>query len=309
MGVLDALGQFRGAVETKVRGPAMEARGRLLQRLMEEAEARKYQTDQSNQLAEQRKQGIGLAKQLNRSGLFNDPTAQTAVGLMSEPGSRGLGIQMAANLLDPAAQQQLANAKLSGQATQQGIDFGVTAEQRAVEQANQDRQKAAAFIANMSMDNASKAQGAQLEGLKFGLKNEADLRSEYTKAPLVQKGVQAISSWKMLDQALSRTTPWRFSQPSWRWRRFRNRGWRCAMMTASPTAVPIPVIEQLVQTYNTAVSGEGVDAWHEAPTAGAGHQLAGRPCPQHRAGNRPVPQNCHQHSWRPAGPDHRWGRC
>lgn len=268
MGVLDLLGQFRGAVETKVRGPAMEARGKLLQSLLEEAEARKYKTDEANRLEEQRQQGVGLAKQLNRSGLFNDPTAQTAVGLMSEPGSRAMGIQMAATLLDPAAQQKLANDKLSGQATAQGMTLD---QQRLA----LDQQRTAAYIGNMNLDDAAKAQGAQLEGLKFGLKNEADLRSEYTKAPLVAKGAQAISSWKMLDQALTEDNEMALQAAIVAAAQIQEPGLAVRNDDRIAYSGANPIVDQMVQAYNTAVSGEGLTTGTKQRLLALGTKLAG----------------------------------
>ena len=66
---------------------------------------------------QQTEQGVGLAKQLYRSGKRDDPAAQQAVGLMSDPGSRALGVQQAANVLDPAYQQgqQLGALQIEGQ--------------------------------------------------------------------------------------------------------------------------------------------------------------------------------------------------
>ena len=73
----------------------------------QEARVRRQQTEQ----------GVGLAKQLYRSGKRDDPAAQQAVGLMSDPGSRALGVQQAANVLDPAYQQgqQLGALQIEGQ--------------------------------------------------------------------------------------------------------------------------------------------------------------------------------------------------
>ena len=97
------------------------------------------------QTAADQRQGVGLAAALRRAGKgpgapvaqpdgsFKtpmDPQAAAAVSLMQNPGSRGLGNQLAVNVMDPAWQQQQQNAQDQGYATRQQVDMAAAEEAR-----------------------------------------------------------------------------------------------------------------------------------------------------------------------------------
>lgn len=90
-------------------------------------------------------QGVGLAQALagvgkgpqapvqQPDGRFKtpmDPDAAAAVRLMQNPGSRGIGNQLATNVMDPAWQQQQQNAVDQGYATRQQVDMAASEEAR-----------------------------------------------------------------------------------------------------------------------------------------------------------------------------------
>ena len=185
---------------------------------------------------QQTEQGVGLAAALRRAGkgpgapvaqpdgTFKtpvDPEAAAAISLMQNAGSRGLGNQLATNVMDPAWQQQQQNAQDQGYATRQQMDMAASEEARrnqlfpgqleaqdyAASQDQRDELRTMSYINNLSMDNAAKGHATTLAALQGGLKSEADLRNEYQKAPLLIKGAQAIGSFTMMKRALDENNP------------------------------------------------------------------------------------------------------
>ena len=111
-----------------------EGRAKLIDRLIQE-----------RQDAADQRQAVGLAQALagvgkgpqapvqQPDGRFKtpmDPDAAAAVRLMQNPGSRGIGNQLATNVMDPAWQQQQQNAVDQGYATRQQVDMAASEEAR-----------------------------------------------------------------------------------------------------------------------------------------------------------------------------------
>ena len=266
-GVGDAIGRGRA----RIQEPAVQMRARIL----EEAQKAQDERLRKQQLADATNAGVGLAKQLNRSGLTGDPTAQTAVGLMQDPGSRALGVQMAADLLDPAKQQALTNARLSGQATQQGMGFAANQDARAQTSLQLDQARTAAYIANMNYDAANKATAQQLAALQGALKSEGDLRAEYQKAPTMVKGVQAVGSWQMLKRALDQNNEMALQSAIVAAAQIQEPGLAVRNDDRIAYSGSNPVVDRLVQTFNTAMSGEGLTPGVKQRLLALGTQMAG----------------------------------
>ena len=104
-----------------------------------------YAVELEQQTAADQRQAVGLAQALagvgkgpqapvqQPDGRFKtpmDPDAAAAVRLMQNPGSRGIGNQLATNVMDPAWQQQQQNAQDQGYATRQGMDMAASEEAR-----------------------------------------------------------------------------------------------------------------------------------------------------------------------------------
>lgn len=273
-GLLDLLkgaAAIPGKAALAIGEPIMRGRASILSELLQQEEERA----RKRQIQDQTDQGIGLAQQLNRSGLYNDPTARTAVGLMQAPGSRGLGLQMAADLLDPAKQQALANARLSGQATEQGMGLAQNQDARAQQSLELDRQRTLAYIGNMSYDNAAKSTAATLAAMQAGLKSEGDLRAEYGKTPLMVKGTQAVASWSMMKKALDENNEMALQSAIVAAAQIQEPGLAVRNDDRIAYSGSNPVIDKMVQAYNTAVSGEGLQAGTKQRLLALGTQLAG----------------------------------
>lgn len=245
----------------------------------QEARVRRQQTEQ----------GVGLAQQLYRSGKRDDPMAQQAVGLMQNPGSRGLGNQLATNVLDPAWQQQQQNARDQGYATRQQMDMAASEEARrnqlfpgqlkaqdyAANADQRDAQRTMAYIGNMSLDNAAKANAANLAALQQGLKSENDLRGEYQKSPLLIKGAQAMGSFSMLKRALDENNPMALQAAIVATAQIQEPGLAVRNDDRIAYSGNNPVTDQLVQAFNTAVSGEGLTLGMKQRLLALGTQMAG----------------------------------
>lgn len=117
MGMLDQFMQWRNQASADLT----RARANALQQVGLDFQERQRQQLLAEQQAQQQQQGVGLAQQLYRQGLQSNPTAQSAVGLMQNPGSRGAGIALGLQLLDPKAQAELQGQALSNVRTAAGI--------------------------------------------------------------------------------------------------------------------------------------------------------------------------------------------
>jgi hypothetical protein len=270
-GLLDFIGTTRG----RLQGYRDATRARILEPVLQELEDAAAQRKLAQERNAQNEQAVGLARQLNRSGLRNDPTAQQAVGLMLEPGSRGLGLQMAADRLNPQKQQELANAQLSGRATEQGMAFAANQDQRAERALSLDEQRTMAYINNMNYDNAAKVTATNLQAMAGALKSEGDLRNEYQKAPLLVKGAQAVGSWQMLKRSLDENNPMALQAAIVAAAQIQEPGLAVRNDDRIAYSGSNPVVERLVQSFNTAMSGEGLTPGMKQRLLALGTQLAG----------------------------------
>ena len=270
-----------------------EGRAKLIDRLIQE-----------RQDAADQRQAVGLAQALagvgkgpqapvqQPDGRFKtpmDPDAAAAVRLMQNPGSRGIGNQLATNVMDPAWQQQQQNAVDQGYATRQQVDMAASEEARrnqlfpgqlkaqdyAASQDQRDELRTMSYINNLSMDNAAKGHATTLAALQGGLKSEADLRNEYQKAPLLIKGAQAIGSFTMMKRALDENNPMALQSAIVGISQVQEPG--LAVRTDDRLAYSgnNPVTDRLVQEFNTAVSGEGLTPGIKMRMLALGTQLAG----------------------------------
>lgn len=103
MGILESILGVRGYPQ----GYSDKIRAKILQPVLEEFDQAKEKRQLEAEQQAQQQAGVGLARQMNRSGLTGNPTAQTAVGLMSDPATRAMGLKMGASLFDPMAKAQM----------------------------------------------------------------------------------------------------------------------------------------------------------------------------------------------------------
>ena len=260
----------------------------------QEARVRRQQTEQ----------GVGLAAALRRAGkgpgapvaqpdgTFKtpvDPEAAAAISLMQDPGSRGLGNQLATNVLDPAWQQgqQLGALQIEGQQGANRVGalreaFIPTEQQFARDQAgyaaSQDRRdelRTMSYVNNLSLDNAYKVTSAKLTALNGALKTEGDLRNEYQKAPLLIKGAQAMGSFSMLKKALDEDNAMALQAAIVATAQIQEPGLAVRNDDRIAYSGNNPVTDQLVQAFNTAVSGEGLTPGVKMRLLGLGTKMAG----------------------------------
>ena len=222
--------------------------------------------------------GVGIAQQMNREGLgpgqptqdaagnwqpgkAADPNAARAIGLMMNAQSRPLGVALAAEQMDPQKQATLADtlASTGGRGASLALD----------------QQRTAAYLANMSYDNAAKVTAANLQALQGALKNEGDLRAEYQKAPLLLKGAQAISSWQMMKRALDQDNQMALQSAIVGAAQIQEPGLAVRNDDRIAYTGSNPVVDQLVQTFNTATAGEGLTPGTKRRLLALGTQLAG----------------------------------
>jgi hypothetical protein len=264
MSLLDSLAALQG----RVKGTRDAAYQGVLGPLLEQQKAREEERQRQQKLGDNTAEGIGLAKQLNRSGMFGDPNAQQAVGLMLDPGSRALGVEQARKLLDPAAVQALAAGK-------QGMEFAANQDQRAQTSLDLDQQRTQAYIGNMTYDNAVKASAAMLAGSQASIKNESELRGEFQKMPVVVKAGQAISSWTQLQKALAQDNPVALQSAIVALTQVQEPGLAVRNDDRIAYTGNNSVIENLTMAFNKAVSGEGLTPGIKQKMLALGTQLAG----------------------------------
>lgn len=257
MGLLDKLASLQGQVRGRRDAAYQDIVGPLLekQRLAEVERLRAEKEQATTQ------EGVGLARQLNRSGMTGDPAAQQAVGLMAEPGSREFGILQAKKLLDPAGVQAL-------DANRQAQELAVKADER-------DAARTRAYIGNMNYDNAVKASQAMLAGSQAGIKNESDLRNEFQKMPVVVKAGQSISSWTQLKKALDQNNPVALQSAIVALTQVQEPGLAVRNDDRIAYTGNNSVIENLTLAFNKAVSGEGLTPGIKQKMLALGTQLAG----------------------------------
>lgn len=175
----------------------------------------------------------------------------------------------------PGYQQDLQNAQLSGQATAQGIGLAAAQDMRAQQALEMDRQRTTAYIGNMNYDNAVKVTASNLQALQGNLKSEADLRAEYQKAPLMVKGVQAVGSWQMMKRALDENNEMALQAAIVAAAQIQEPGLAVRNDDRIAYSGNNPVVDRLVQTFNTAMSGEGLTPGTKQRLLALGTRLAG----------------------------------
>lgn len=159
------------------------------------AEQQKLRADAALQ-----QQAVGFSQQLNRQQMTGNPVAQTAVGLMQNPGSRAAGVQMAGNLLDPQAQANL-------QSTQQS-----TASSRQQEVNAQQGYQQAAQMFPLQMQAAKLNAAQSLAAIQAsGLGSQAQqntfyntVRGQFQALPAIKNLGEAQSAYRAADAALGK---------------------------------------------------------------------------------------------------------
>jgi hypothetical protein len=138
-GAVGAGRNWIGNTRAAIQRPAAEMRADIATRAQSKLAEMLQRQQEAAQQRQADQQAPGLAAALGRQagpprgggqiGSGWDPQSDQAqaVGLMMDPGTRQLGTGMAAQLLDPAQRQALANSKLAGEATQQGMDQAAAA--------------------------------------------------------------------------------------------------------------------------------------------------------------------------------------
>lgn len=222
--------------------------------------------------------GPDAAKAIGSAWMAGGPAAdlanQTLAQAQQKQQSRlPLAEQLAA--LPLVQQQQIATEQLRQQDLQQGMGFAANQDQRAAQQLALDQQRTQAYIGNMSYDNAAKATANQITALQGALKSEADLRSEYQKAPLLVKGAQAIGSWQMLKRALDEDNAMALQAAIVATAQIQEPGLAVRNDDRIAYSGNNPVTDQLVQAFNTAMSGEGLTPGVKQRLLALGTQMAG----------------------------------